>query len=138
MKAQSIVLFGSLFVLAACGGTSYKATLTGGAEVPTVASSATGSVTLTLDGTTADITGNYAGLSGAAQAAHIHGPSDAASTAPVLCALTFTESATAGTGTLAGECPTFDVTNLNAGKLYVNVHTVAHGGGEIRGQLAKQ
>ena len=38
MKAQSIVLFGSLFVLAACGGPTYKATLTGGGEVPTVAS----------------------------------------------------------------------------------------------------
>jgi hypothetical protein len=29
-------------------------------------------------------------------------------------------------------------TLLDAGQLYVNVHTVANGGGEIRGQIAKQ
>ena len=29
-------------------------------------------------------------------------------------------------------------TMLDAGQLYVNVHTAANGGGEIRGQIAKQ
>src|SRR4051812_6361743 len=106
MKLQYIVSVAAILALAACGGPTYKATLNGTSEVPAVTSTATGSFTGTLDGTKLDVTGNYAGLSGAATAAHIHGPSDAASTGPVICTLTFTESATAGTGTLGGECTT--------------------------------
>jgi len=78
------------------------------------------------------------GLSGAATAAHIHGPADATATASVACPLTVTESATAGTGTLSGECTTLVVADLNSGMYYVNIHTTAHGGGEIRGQLMKK
>ena len=36
------------------------------------------------NGDTLTVTGNYSGLSGAASAAHIHGPADATSTAAVL------------------------------------------------------
>ena len=138
MKLQLIVSVAAVLALAACGGPTYLATLSGGAEVPAVTTSATGSFTGTLDGTKLDVTGNYSGLSGAASAAHIHGPADAQNTGPVLCTLTVTESATAGTGTLGGECTTLTVTDLNNGQYYVNVHTAAHGGGEIRGQIAKR
>ncbi|HYV43615.1 MAG TPA: CHRD domain-containing protein [Myxococcaceae bacterium] len=133
-----IVSVAAVLALAACGGPTYKATLNGNSEVPAVTTSATGSFTGTLDGTKLDVTGNYSGLSGAASAAHLHGPADATATASPVCTLTFTESATAGTGTLGGECTGLVMDDLNAGKLYVNVHTAAHGGGEIRGQVAKQ
>lgn len=138
MKIQTIVLVAAVLALAACGGTTYKATLSGASEVPAVTSSGTGTVTITVDGTTLDVTGNYSGLSGAASAAHIHGPADATASAGVVCALTATEGATTGTGTLSGECPSFDIAGLNSGMYYVNVHTATHGGGEIRGQIAKQ
>jgi len=138
MKLQLIVSVAAVLALAACGGTTYKATLSGSSEVPAVTTTATGSFTGTLDGTKVDVTGNYSGLSGAASAAHIHGPSDATATGPVICTLTVTESATAGTGTLSGECTNLVLADVNAGMNYVNVHTAAHGGGEIRGQITKQ
>jgi len=140
MKAQTFASFVAVAALVGCGGgyPTYTATLAGAHEVPPVTSSGTGNVTATLNGTTLTVSANYSGLSGAAQLAHIHGPADAANTAAVACPLQITESATVGTGTLAGTCTSFDVANLNAGMFYVNVHTAAHGGGEIRGQLAKQ
>ena len=138
MKIQSIVSFAAVLALAACGGPTYKATLSGASENPAVTTTASGSVTMTLDGTALDVNGTYTGLSGAASAAHVHGPADATTNAAVVCALTATEGATAGGGTLTGECPSFDVAGLNSGMYYVNVHTAAHGGGEIRGQIAKQ
>lgn len=138
MKVQSIVSFAAVLALAACGGPTYKATLSGDAEVPAVTSTGTGSVTITVDGTTLDVTGNYSGLSGAATAAHLHGPADATQSAANVCGLTVAETSPAGTGTLSGECPSFDIAGLNSGMYYVNIHTAAHAGGEIRGQIAKQ
>jgi CHRD domain-containing protein len=140
MKIQLIVSVAAVLSLAACGGASYTATLSGSNEVPAVTTSASGTFTGTMDGTSMDVTGSYTGLSGPATAAHIHGPSDASNTGPVVCTLTATESATAGTGTLSGECTgtsALTVTDLNNGMYYVNVHTTAHGGGEIRGQISK-
>src|SRR4051812_45610999 len=119
MKAQSIILFGAVVVLAACGGPAYKATMSPASEVPAGAgSSGTGSVTATVDGTKVDVTGTYSGLSGAAQSAHIHGPADATAVSnPPKCTLQFTEGTPAGSGTIQGECSTTDIdlTNLNAG-----------------------
>jgi len=137
MKVQSIVLFAAVLAFAACGP-GYKATLSGANEVPAVTSSATGSVSASLDGTKLDVSGTYSGLSGAATAAHIHGPAATTATGPVVCPLVATEGSTAGSGTLSGECATIVVADLNANMLYVNVHTAANGGGEIRGQLVKQ
>ena len=139
MKARMIVLFGAVAALAACGPPTFKATMTGAAEVPALMGIAgTGSATVTVDGANVDVTGTYSGLTGAAQAAHLHGPGTATETKPNVCTLTITEGTPAGTGTLAGECLAFDIAGLTNGMYYVNVHTTAHAGGEIRGQLAKQ
>ncbi|HEY8210411.1 MAG TPA: CHRD domain-containing protein [Myxococcaceae bacterium] len=139
MKARMIVLFGAVAALAACGPPTFKATLSGGAEVPALTGIAgTGSVTVTVDGMNVDVTGTYSGLTGAAQSAHLHGPGTAAETKPNVCTLTVTEGTPAGSGTLAGECLAFDIAGLNSGMYYANIHTTAHAGGEIRGQLAKQ
>jgi hypothetical protein len=86
------------------------------------------------------------GLSGPATAAHIHVGKAGASGPPVYA---FTINKVAD-GTLAEG--SVDLTKevgkgvsgdslkvlLNDGSAYVNVHTAAHGGGEIRGQVAKR
>jgi CHRD domain len=142
-------------VLTACPtGTmtnTYKTTMNGANERPTaITTNGAGSVTATLDLNTKILTvaGTYEKLSGAVKApgtltsgAHIHGPATADATAGVLFDLTASESATAGTGTLAGTTRVLtdaEIADLNAGKWYVNVHTATNAAGEIRGQLAKQ
>lgn len=79
------------------------------------------------------MTGNYTGLTGASTMAHIHtAPPDSAG--PVLLPVHHSFAA-------AGVVHVADAVNPNAaavivaGGSYVNVHTVLHGGGEIRGQL---
>lgn len=116
---------------------SYSATLSGTAEVPAVETAATGSATVTIKGLEMTLEGTYEGLSGAAQAAHIHGPAPEGENAGVAFPLTFTEGETAGSGTLAGAATLTEaqLAELAAGQWYVNVHTEANGGGEIRGQL---
>ena len=140
---QLIVPFFAL-VLAACGGPTYKATLSGANEKPAaVTTNGTGEVTAVLDGMVLEVTGNYASLSGAATSAHLHGPADANTNASNICSLTITESATAGTGTVAGNCDTATITaltraNLDLNMYYINIHTGTNPGGEVRGQLNKQ
>jgi hypothetical protein len=57
---------------------SFKATLTGAEEVPATTTKGTGMVDATFDSTSKKLTwkGTYTGLSGAATAAHFHGPAD--------------------------------------------------------------
>jgi hypothetical protein len=141
MKVQSIVLFAAVLALSACGGATHTATLNGSSEVPAVTTTASGTFEGTLDGTNLDVEGTYMGLSAAATAAHIHGPAAAGANGPVVCTLTLTESATAGTGTYKGDCTGTSapaVADLNAGMFYVNIHTAANPGGEIRGQISKK
>jgi CHRD domain len=136
-------------VLVACPNTmttTYKATLEEGNEVPpvTATTAGTGSVTATLDTNTKILTisGTYSGLTGAVSApgAHIHGPASTTENAPVLFPINYAEGATAGSGTLSGATPALSdaqIADLNAGKWYVNLHTVANPSGEVRGQLGK-
>jgi CHRD domain len=126
---------------------TYKTTLNGANEKPNaVTTTGTGAATATLDINTKvlTVTGTYEKLSGpvVAPGAHIHGPASETETAGVLFTLTYTDSATPATGaagTLAGTFTLTDaqIADLNAGKYYVNVHTTANPGGEIRGQLLK-
>jgi CHRD domain len=140
-KLSLIVLLLVAFVLAACApaamGGGYTATLSGSSEVPPVETAASGSATVTLNGMDMTLVGTYEGLSGPAQAAHIHGPAAEGANADVVIPLTLTEGSTAGSGTLAGTATLTEaqLADLQAGLYYVNVHTEANGGGEIRGQL---
>jgi CHRD domain len=123
---------------------TYVAHLTGAAETPPTKATATGTATLVLEGTHLRYTLTVRGLSGAATMAHIHVGKAGASGPPVF---TFPIKALAA-GTLAEG--TLDLTKevskgvsgdslktlLADGDAYVNVHTKAHPGGEIRGQLA--
>jgi Cu/Zn superoxide dismutase len=109
---------------------SYSATLAPGAGI---ASTGKGAGTFTYDPATKALTYNvtYEGLTGPAMAAHIHGPAEpGANAGPVV---PFPAAATPITGTVT--LTDVQAAELAAGKYYVNVHTAANRGGEIRGQI---
>ena len=113
---------------------SYKATLTGASEVPPVTTSATGTAAVNVDTATKKLswTVTYTGLTAAA--AHIHCGAAAGANAGV--AVNFgTNLASPIQG--SGEMTDAQLADLEAGNCYVNIHTAANKGGEIRGQLAK-
>lgn len=105
-------------------------------ESPPNASPGFGSFTGTLDDVTGAITltGSFSGLVAPATAAHIHGPALPGVNGPVILPLTVS-NATAGTVTGNGVFTPTQVANLLSGLHYVNIHTGAFPGGEIRGQI---
>jgi CHRD domain len=114
---------------------TFHGTLSNGAEVPPTTGSGSGTATVTLDTATKQITYNvtYSGLSGPAAAAHIHCGAAAGANAGVAVAFKDAASPISGTATLTDA----QMADLEAGKCYVNVHTAANKGGEVRGQLQK-
>ncbi len=115
---------------------SFNATLTGASEVPPTSSAGTGDAVMTFNTKTRklDYTVTFSGLTGPAAGAHIHGPAAAGANAGVLVPFS-----TSATGPIKGsvKLTAAQAKSLEAGKLYVNVHTAANPGGEIRGQLTK-
>jgi hypothetical protein len=77
---------------------------------------------------------SYSGLSGPATAAHFHGPAEAGKNAGVAVAIpNATSSPVEGSATLTDA----QAADLVAGRYYINIHTAANPGGEIRGQVTK-
>jgi CHRD domain-containing protein len=113
-----------------------KATLDGKSEVPATTSSGTGTADLNYDAASKKLswTVTYSGLSGPATAAHFHGPAEAGKNAGVAVAIP-----NATTSPVKGEATLTDAqaADLLGGKLYINIHTAANPGGEIRGQVTK-
>jgi hypothetical protein len=133
-----------------------------GAAVKPAAIETTGEGTLsgvlrTLNGeATMDFSLTFSGLAGAATEVHLHGPSNSANTAGVLVDLNALPAGSSGTvqlgGTSGSASGTLDlrvaITStvpgdslhmlLDAGLVYVDVHTFAHPAGEIRGQITKR
>jgi len=112
------------------------AILTGLQETPSVATSATGYTSLDVDPDTLIISGGVSFTGVTATAAHIHTGAAGVSGAP---AITLTvdndnHSATVPDGTVLSQQQYDD---LMAGNLYVNVHSAANPGGEIRGQIGR-
>jgi len=106
--------------------------LSGKNEVPPNASTAVGSARVWLDGMTLKWTVTYSGTTGPVTAGHFHGPAAAGANAGVV--LPFTGSMASpieGSATLTQA----QVDQLKAGLWYVNLHTAAHPGGELRGQV---
>ena len=113
-----------------------KATLDGKSEVPPNASAGTGTADIDYDAATKKLSWklSYSGLTGPATAAHFHGPAEPGKNAGVAVAIpNATTSPTEGSATLTDA----QAADLMAGKYYVNVHTAANPGGEIRGQVTK-
>jgi hypothetical protein len=78
----------------------------------------------------------FSGLTGAATAAHLHGPAAPGANATVIVTLTPRNmfpitSPLEGSATLTDQ----QAADLMAGKWYANIHTVNNPNGEIRGQL---
>ena len=149
------VLMGAIVVSAtalACGDdnttavpkdVTFGTTLNGAGENPaknvpgvgtaTIVKSPAGTYTYTI---------NYSGMTGPLTGAHIHGPATTGVNANVI--VPFNTTGAGASGTLTG---TFTSTNtatisndsldvlMRTGNAYVNLHTTANPGGEIRGQL---
>ena len=74
----------------------------------------------------------YSGLSGPVKAAHFHGPAEAGKNAGVALGISNAgESPVQGRAVLTAA----QAADLLAGKWYVNLHTAANPGGELRGQV---
>lgn len=114
---------------------SMKINLTSAAEVPPNTSPGKGTADVTYDTASKMLTwkATYSGLSGPATMAHFHGPAEAGKNAPVAIPFKDAASGAEGSATLTDA----QAADLMAGKLYINIHTDANKGGEIRGQVTK-
>jgi hypothetical protein len=128
--------------------TTYVAQLSGTNEVPATPAGATGTATFTLSGKSLSYRVTVSGLSGNAAASHIHVggagvngniivPFNAAQvrTGEVASGIIdLTLPISNGQSTITGDSLLF---LLDRGLAYTNVHTPAHPGGEVRGQILK-
>ncbi|HEX7385300.1 MAG TPA: CHRD domain-containing protein [Burkholderiaceae bacterium] len=137
---RRVLLVAAIAGLAGCGmmpskdRASFGATLSGAAEVPPNDSAGSGNARVEFDKASNVLrwTVTYAGLTGPATAGHIHGPAMPGQNAGVVVPFKGgVASPIQGEATLTPE----QVADLMAGRWYVNLHTAAHPGGEIRGQL---
>ena len=132
---------------------TYIVSLTGANEVPPTTSTATGQCTLTLssDGKTmhflltvnnvVNITASHihlgaAGVNGPVIVPLFLGPAKTGSFTGTLAEGDITASTLVGS--LQGKTLSDLVTNINNSQCYVNVHTTAHPGGEIRGIILQK
>ena len=115
---------------------TYEATLKGADEVPAVETDATGSVTVTVDGDSMHVTGQFSGLSSEYTASHIHKAVKGENGSPVQpLEPEIGDDNTSGTWNASYKLDKSMLNALNGDSLYVNVHSADHKSGEIRGQL---
>ena len=112
-----------------------KADLKAASEVPPTDSKGTGSVTATYDTASKKLSwkGSVSGLSDPATAAHFHSGEVGKNGGVAVPIAGADKGAFEGSATLTDA----QAEELMAGKWYVNVHTAANKGGEIRGQVTK-
>ena len=125
----AISAFGSFSSTAAAA--DIKVTLAGDQEVPPVKTAGAGTGTIII-GTDRTVSGSVKSTGIAGTAAHIHEAAPGKN-GPVIVPLAKdgdTYSVAAGAKLTDAQFASFQ-----AGNLYVNVHTTANSGGEIRGQL---
>jgi hypothetical protein len=139
----------AVFLAAIAGGLPARATLitftanlTGAQQVPVNASTATGFGTVVLDDVADTITVDlsWSGLiGGPATAAHIHGPGAPGVNAAVIFPFSGVPAATSGSipEQIFAITPA-QITDLEAGLYYMNIHDAQFPGGEIRGQLVPE
>lgn len=114
---------------------AFKTDLKPSEEVPPVTAKGSGMLEANYDTTSKKLAwkGSYSGLTGAATAAHFHGPAEAGKNAGVAVPAPAPKSPFEGSATLTDA----QAADLMGGKWYFNLHTAANPGGEIRGQMTK-
>jgi len=137
---SALALMGALGIVAGCTTMqdamyTQTVTLSGANEVPPVATSATGTATVTIrPDHTVSAKESVSGMT--ATASHIH-QGAAGANGPVIVPFVKT-----GDNTFAApenaKLTDAQYEAFKAGNLYVNVHSAAHPGGEIRAQLKPQ
>jgi hypothetical protein len=131
----AIRLAGMLAALALAGAAvaaDVKVTLSGGEEVPAVTTSASGTGTITIKDDKS-VTGSVTTKGVVGTAAHIH-LAPAGKNGPPIITLT-KKSENEWTVPEGSKLTDEQYAAYKAGSLYVNVHSAANKGGEIRGQL---
>lgn len=115
--------------------TTMKLNLNSASEVPPNDSAGKGTADVTYDSDSKVLTWKltYSGLTGPATMAHFHAPAEPGKNAGVIVPLKDASSGAEGSATLTDA----QAADLQAGKVYINVHTAAHPGGEIRAQVVK-
>jgi hypothetical protein len=106
------------------------------AELKGSNTAATGNAAVTYDTASKQVTWRitHAGLSGPPTAAHFHGPAQPGANAGVAVPIpNVATSPVQGSATLTDA----QAADLLAGRYYINIHTAANPGGEIRGQVSK-
>ena len=109
-----------------------RAEINGRNVVPPNDASATGYLTATFDTVTRRLTwsGSHSGLSSKIRGVHFHGPATPNETTDIVQRI---RRLSGGSATLTEE----EAADLIAGTWYVDIHTRAYRGGEIRGQLMR-
>ena len=133
---KSALAGAAVLALAGCGAPmTFQTGMTAAQEVPSNPSRGVGTVTATVYPVTRAMTytAEYKDLTGLATAAHFHGPAVAGANAGVLVAAPAAGTPIKGSATLTEA----QLADLEAGKVYFNVHTAANPGGEIRGQMQR-
>ena len=149
--AAVVTLFGAMSLLAACadnmqssgsmaqasGPVALKASLSSAQINPPVASPGTGSATISYNAATKELTWTltWSPLSGPATMAHFHGPAAPGANAGVALPI----GAAGMASPVSGKATLNDAqaADVMAGRWYVNIHTAANPGGEIRGQVMR-
>ena len=113
--------------------TGSNVTLSGAEEVPPVTTSASGSGTITVKDDKS-VSGSVTTTGVAATVAHIH-IGAAGRNGPVIVPLTKSSDGNTWSVPAGAKLTDAQYDAYKAGNLYVNVHSAAHKGGEVRGQL---
>ena len=115
----------------------FEARLSGAQEVPPVTTSGSGQAELQWNRESNVLSWKvtFTGLSGEVTGAHIHGPASMGENAGVVIPFM-----TGISGTITGQTnlTSAQALDLAAGRWYVNIHTSANPGGEIRGQITRR
>ena len=114
----------------------FKANMDAAQEVTPNDSKGKGMADLTYDTESKSLTWTitFDGLTGPATVAHFHGPAEPGKNAGVALLIGQKPTSPAKGSAMLTDTQAAD---LMAGRWYVNVHTAANGGGEIRGQVTK-
>ena len=137
MRAGMAVAVALCLVAAPASGATVtvEAKLTGAAESPPNTAAGKGKLTARLDTDTRLLTYkvSFSGLTGPATMAHFHGPARPGANAPPIVVVADPSSPISGEASLTPA----QVSDLEKGLWYFNVHTAANPGGELRGQLKR-